>query len=101
MININEESDMLDTYTTIFAAWSALSTAAISPGPNMVPVASRGLGSWLKAALTVAFGIALGGFGWALLTATGLGALFQRFPAFLGFLGIAGGLYPSWRGYKG
>ena len=42
----------------------------------MVAVASRGLGSGRKAALTVAFGIALGGFGWALLTATGLGALF-------------------------
>lgn len=101
MININEEGDMLDTYITIFAAWAALSAAAISPGPNMVAVASHGLGSGLKAALTVAFGIALGGFGWALLTATGLGALFQRFPALLGVLGIAGGLYLSWLGYKG
>ena len=101
MININEEGDMLDTYITIFAAWAALSAAAVSPGPNMVAVASHGLGSGRKAALTVAFGIALGGFGWALLTATGLGALFQRFPALLGFLGIAGGLYLSWLGYKG
>lgn len=92
---------MLDTYITIFAAWAALSAAAVSPGPNMVAVASHGLGSGRKAALTVAFGVALGGFGWALLTATGLGALFQRFPALLGVLGIAGGLYLSWLGYKG
>ena len=76
MININEESGMLDTYITICAAWAALSTCAISPGLNMVAVDSRGLGSGRKAALTVAFGIALGSFGWALLTATGLGALF-------------------------
>ena len=76
MININEKSGMLDTYLTICAAWAALSTAAISLGLNMVAVASRGLGSGRKAALTVAFGIALGGFDWALLTVTGLGALF-------------------------
>ncbi len=92
---------MLETYITIFAAWAALSTTAISPGPNMVAVAPHGLGPGCKAALTVAVGIALGGFGWALLTASGLGALFQRFSALLGLLGITGGLYLSRLGYKG
>jgi hypothetical protein len=50
----------------IFAAWTALAAAAMSPGPNMVAVASRSLGSGRRSALLVAFGIALGGFGWTL-----------------------------------
>lgn len=92
---------MLDTFPTILMAWIALATAAISPGPNMVAVASRGLGSGHKSALSVALGIAIGGFTWALVTSTGLGVLFQRFPILLQLLGIVGGSYLTWLGYKG
>ncbi len=61
----------------ILTAWAALATAAISPGPNLVAVASRGLGSGRNSALTVAlFGGAyllwLGFKGWrAALTGKG------------------------------
>nr|WP_321981367.1 hypothetical protein [uncultured Cohaesibacter sp.] len=41
----------------ILTAWIALATAAISPGPNLVAVASRGLGSGRNAALAVAIGM--------------------------------------------
>ncbi|MCV6574504.1 MAG: LysE family translocator [Cohaesibacter sp.] len=92
---------MTDAMVTIFAAWSALAAAALSPGPNMVAVASRGLGSGRGSALLVAFGIALGGFGWAMLTALGLGTLFEAFPVLLRVLGLVGGLYLGWLGYKG
>lgn len=92
---------MIDVLPTLFAAWLALAAAAISPGPNMVAVASRGLGAGHKSALTVALGIAVGGFFWALLTAVGLGALFQKFPVLLQVLGIIGGSYLAWLGYKG
>lgn len=92
---------MNEAIFTIFAAWAALTAAAISPGPNMVAVASRGLGSGRGAALLVAFGIALGGFGWAMLTALGFGTLFETFPVLLRVLGVVGGLYLGWLGYKG
>lgn len=92
---------MNEVMFTIFAAWAALAAAAISPGPNMVAVASRGFGSGRGSALLVAFGIALGGFGWAMLTALGFGVLFEKFPVLLRFLGVVGGLYLGWLGYKG
>lgn len=92
---------MNETIFTIFVAWAALAAAAISPGPNMVAVASRGLDSGRRAALTVALGIATGGFGWAMLSALGLGALFETFPLLLKILGAVGGFYLGWLGYKG
>ena len=92
---------MNEAMFTIFAAWAALAAAAISPGPNMVAVASRGLGSGRGSALLVAFGIALGGFGWAMLTALGFGTLFEKFPVLIRVLGVVGGLYLGWLGYKG
>lgn len=96
-----KERRMIDILPTLFAAWAALAAAAVSPGPNMVAVASRGLGAGHKSALTVALGIAVGGFFWALLTSLGLGVLFQRFPLLLQVLGIVGGSYLAWLGYKG
>lgn len=92
---------MQDILYTFFAAWAALAIAAISPGPNMVAVASRGLGSGRVSALMVALGIATGGFAWAILTLLGFAALFERFPELLRALGIVGGLYLAWLGYKG
>ncbi|MEM9724368.1 MAG: LysE family translocator [Pseudomonadota bacterium] len=79
-------------------AWAALAAAAAAPGPNMVAVASRGLASGLRPALAVAAGVAVGGFGWAILTAAGLAALFERYPAALQVLGLAGGGYLAWVG---
>lgn len=83
------------------AAWVALATAAISPGPNLVAVASRGLGSGRKSALTVAAGLSFGALIWANLTAVGLGALFGTYPVLLRILGLLGGAYLIWLGFKG
>jgi threonine/homoserine/homoserine lactone efflux protein len=67
----------------------------------MVAVASRGLGSGRGSALLVALGMAVGGFGWAMMTTLGFGALFDKFPILVRILGVIGGLYLSWLGYKG
>ena len=92
---------MTEALPIFLAAWAALAAAAISPGPNMVAVASRGLGAGKGSALATAFGISLGGFVWATLTALGLGVLFETFPILLRSLGIVGGSYLVWLGYKG
>ena len=86
---------------TLLAAWGAFCAAAISPGPNMVAVASRALGSGRASGLATAAGIAVGAFGWALLCALGLGAVFEAAPAMLRVLGLLGGGYLAWLGFKG
>lgn len=85
----------------ILTAWLALALAAISPGPNLVAVASRGLGSGRNASLVVAAGLASGAFLWACLTAFGIGLLFQSHPEFLKLMAVVGGGYLVWLGYKG
>ena len=85
----------------ILAAWTALATAAVSHGPNLVAVASRGLGSGRNAALIVAAGLACGAFLWSFLTAVGLGTLFGAYPALLRVMGLLGGAYLLWLGFKG
>jgi len=92
---------MIDALPTLFVAWAAFAAAAISPGPNMVAVASRALGSGRMSALATACGIALGAFGWAMLCALGLVALFDAAPALLRILGLLGGAYLAWLGFKG
>ena len=85
----------------LVTAWIALASAALSPGPNLVAVASRALGSGRRAALTVALGLAMGAFLWSALTAIGLGALFARVPILLQILGWVGGIYLIWLGFRG
>ncbi|MGB0958744.1 MAG: LysE family translocator [Halocynthiibacter sp.] len=85
----------------IFTAWAALATAAISPGPNLVAVASRALGSGRTSALYVVAGLACGAFFWSFLTAIGLAHVFSLYPTLLQVLGGIGGLYLLWLGFKG
>lgn len=92
---------MEQTLSTFFVAWSALAAAAISPGPNMVAVASRGLGAGQASALTVAIGIAFGGFFGAVLTSVGLGIVFETVPLLPRLMGVIGGAYLLWLGFNG
>ncbi|MEO0357686.1 MAG: LysE family transporter, partial [Pseudomonadota bacterium] len=85
----------------ILATWAALAAAALSPGPNLVAVAGRALGTGRAAALWVTTGLALGAFLWAIATSLGLGLLFDRFPTALTVLGFVGGGYLMWLGFKG
>lgn len=90
-----------DHLAILALGWGAFAAAAIAPGPNLVAVASRALGAGRGAALRVAAGVAAGAFGWAMLTALGLGALFEAHPNLLGWLALAGGGYLLWLGAKG
>lgn len=92
---------MTASVSLILAAWIALATAAISPGPNLVAVASRALGSGRASALMVALGLSVGAVVWSFLTAVGLGALFSSYPVLLRILGGIGGAYLLWLGFKG
>jgi threonine/homoserine/homoserine lactone efflux protein len=92
---------MTVSFSLIMAAWITLATAAIFSDPNLVAVASRGLGSGRKSALIVALGLVFGGFGWPVLTAVGHNSLCAAFPILLRILGVIGGAYLGWFGFKG
>jgi len=90
-----------DTFTVLMLGWTAFAVGAISPGPNMVAVVSRSLGSGRTAGLCVAFGIGLGAFIWAWVSTMGFSELFLRVPAVMPILSIVGGGYLLYLGYKG
>jgi threonine/homoserine/homoserine lactone efflux protein len=50
--------------------------------------------------MALAFGVAVGSFCWAVLTASGLSALLASYAAALTMIKIAGGLYLLWLAYK-
>ncbi len=73
--------------------WLGVLLAQISPGPNLVAVASIGLGQGRRPALFVATGVATGMLVWSFATAIGLGTLIEAFPLSLLFLKLFGGGY--------
>lgn len=74
--------------------------AQASPGPNMMAVASAALGSGRRAGVMTAVGIASGAFVWAVLLATGVGAVLQAFPETLTAMRLIGGGYLMYLGGK-
>ncbi|MEP3275622.1 MAG: LysE family transporter [Stappiaceae bacterium] len=74
--------------------------AQISPGPNLVAVASVGLAQGRRPALFVVTGISSGMLVWSSSTALGLGALIEAFPLSLLFLKLIGGAYLLFLGLK-
>lgn len=67
--------------------------AQVSPGPNLISVASVALSQGRRAALFVVIGVATGMLVWSLLTAMGLGALIEAYPKSLLLLKLLGGGY--------
>ncbi|MEM9012381.1 MAG: LysE family translocator [Pseudomonadota bacterium] len=88
---------MLEAFAVALAGTLA---AQISPGPNLMAVASVGLaqGRWL--ALCVVFGVASGVLIWAAGVALGLGAVVEAYPLSLVALQIVGGSYLLYLGLK-
>ncbi|MEO0939265.1 MAG: LysE family translocator [Pseudomonadota bacterium] len=74
--------------------------AQVSPGPNMVAVASAAFGSGRGAALLTAAGVATGVFIWALLFLFGIGAVLAAYPVLLTAMKLIGGGYLLWLGVK-
>ena len=86
--------------SAFFVTWLGVCAAQASPGPNLMAVADAALGQGRKPALLVVSGIATGSLAWALLTALGLGALFEAFPILLTVLKFAGGFYLLYMGIR-
>lgn len=83
-----------------FVTWLGVCAAQASPGPNLMAVADAALGQGRRPALFVVSGIATGSLLWALLTALGLGALFEAYPILLTVLKFAGGGYLLYMGIR-
>ena len=83
-----------------FVTWLGVCAAQASPGPNLMAVADAALGQGRRSALLVVSGIASGSLLWALLTALGLGALFEVYPILLTVLKFAGGGYLLYMGLR-
>ncbi|MCC0014683.1 MAG: LysE family transporter [Rhodobiaceae bacterium] len=75
------------------AAWLGTVAAQAAPGPNLMAVASTGLGQGRRAALLVVLGVASGVFIWVAAVAAGLGALIGAFPSLLLAMKFLGGGY--------
>ena len=71
---------MSEALSTFALAWGAFAVAALSPGPNMLAVASRSLGTGRLSGQFVALGIAIGAFVWAMFAVIGLDQVFAQFP---------------------
>lgn len=74
--------------------------AQASPGPNLMAVASAGIGQGRRTALMVALGISTGMLIWAVAVSYGLGTLFTTYPRSLIALKIIGGSYLLWLAFR-
>lgn len=71
----------------------AVFVAQVTPGPNMMAVASASLGSGRRAGIFTAMGVSIGVFVWAVLFTTGGGAFIQAFPTAIPLMKLMGGAY--------
>ena len=74
--------------------------AQCSPGPNMMAIASAGLGQGRKAALMTVLGVASGMIIWATAVAFGLAAVVALFPSLMTAMKILGGGYLLYLAFK-
>lgn len=84
---------MLEAYLITLLGVAA---AQASPGPNLIAVASAGIGRGRRSALLVTLGISTGMLIWAVAVSYGLGTLFTTYPLSLIALKISGGSYLIW-----
>ncbi|SDR16301.1 LysE family transporter [Pseudovibrio sp. Tun.PSC04-5.I4] len=89
---------MFEAFTITLAALVAMQ---LSPGPNLIAVASTALGQGRQAAFAVAAGVACGAFIWVLTISVGLGALVTAYPVLVTVMKLSGGAYLLWLGLKG
>lgn len=88
---------MLSIY---LATLAGVVLAQISPGPNLLAVASAALGQGRRAALFVTLGVATAIFAWVSMASFGLAALFTAFPSMLTIMKMVGGIYLSYLAAK-
>ena len=88
---------MLEAYLITLLGVAA---AQASPGPNLMAVASAGIGQGRRSALLVTLGISTGMLIWAVAVSYGLGTLFTTYPLSLVALKIIGGSYLLWLAFR-
>jgi len=86
--------------TIFFVTLLGVVAAQVSPGPNLVAVASVALAQGRRPALFLVMGLASGMLVWSLSTALGLGVLIEAFPGSLLLLKLIGGGYLLYLGIK-
>ncbi|HUO97929.1 MAG TPA: LysE family translocator [Rhizomicrobium sp.] len=72
----------------------------IVPGPGVVAIVARALGSGFRSAIPAAFGTAVGDWTWMTLSAFGLAMLAQAMGQFFLAVKLAGAAYLVWMAYK-
>lgn len=87
---------MIDFFTVMFG----VVLAQISPGPNLIAVASTSLSSGRTAGFFTVLGVATAIFFWATLFAFGVGTLLVSFPETISIMRIVGGSYLLFMGAK-
>ena len=87
-------------FTIYLATLLGVIAAQVSPGPNLVAVASVALAQGRQPALFVVTGVASGMLVWSILTSLGLGALIEAFPNSLLLIKLVGGGYLLYLGFK-
>lgn len=81
-------------YCTLYAICIAV------PGPGVVAMVARALGSGFRSAIPAAFGTAVGDFIWMTLSAFGLAAIATAMGQYFLIVKYAGALYLLYMGYK-
>lgn len=84
----------------ILLAYGAFLVGIASPGPNVLAVMGTSISRGRAAGVSLALGVALGSFCWALLTAAGLSAFLATYAVALTAIKIVGGLYLLWLAWK-
>ena len=74
--------------------------AWLTPGPNMIAVASASLEHGRKHGIATGLGLACAAFVWAVFAVLGVAVLFDLFPSAVLFLKLAGAFYLIWLGVK-
>ena len=88
---------MLETY---FITLVGLIAMQVSPGPNLVAIASAAMGQSRKSAFLITLGVACGAIIWVMLAALGIGAIVESYPIILTVMKFFGGGYLLWIGIK-
>lgn len=84
----------------ILLAYAAFLLALASPGPNVLAVIGTSMNASRASGFSLAMGVAIGSFTWALLTVFGLSALLASYASALLAIKIFGGVYLLYLAYK-
>lgn len=90
----------MDLITALGAIVLVNIIAWLTPGPNMIAVASASLEHGRKHGIATGLGLACAAFVWAVFAVLGVAVLFELFPTAVLFLKLAGAGYLIWLGMK-